>query len=118
MLFIIGNQAELFQVSELLPQDVYLKIFEDITIMDAAYGDDRDYLCSGGYSLVLQNEQDLNTVLEFFNYREYPYEWADMVTNDYVSAVFVFNNDFSVTLYMPLSICPKDFIDFKEDFIL
>lgn len=118
MLFIIGNRDGLFKAQSHISQDIFIKIFDDITIMDAIYGEHRDYLSAGGYSLVVQTEQDLLTVLKIFDYRAHPFEWTEKVTDDYISVLYVFNNDFSITIYMPLSICPHDYIDFEEDLIL
>ena len=64
MLFIIGNRDDLFKAQSHISQDIFIKIFDDITIMDAIYGEHRDYLSAGGYSLVVQTEQDLLTVLK------------------------------------------------------
>lgn len=118
MLFIIGNRDDLFKAQSDIPQEVFIKIFEDINIMDAIYGNRRNYLSAGGYSLVAQTKQDLLTVLKLFDYHAHPFEWAEKVTDDYISVLYVFNNDFSITIYMPISICPHDYIDFEEDLIL
>ena len=118
MLYIIGNYDDLFKAQSNIPQDVFIKIFEDINIMDVIYGNRRNYLSAGGYSLVAQSNQDLLTVLKIFDYRAHPFEWVEKITDDYISAIYVFNNDFSVKLYLPISICPKDYIDFEEDLIL
>ena len=117
MLYIIGNKDDLFKAQGEVPQDVFIKIFDDINLMDVIYGEHRDYLSVGGYSLVAQTRQDLLTVLKIFDYPTHPFEWVEKVTEDYISILYVFNNDFSVTLYMPLSICPQKYIDFEEDFI-
>jgi len=118
LLYIVGNYDDLFKAQSDIPQDVFIKIFSDIALMDAIYGENRDYLSAGGYSLVAQTKQDLLTVLKIFDYHAHPFEWAEKVTDDYISVLYVFNNDFSITIYMPVSICPHDYIDFEEDFIL
>lgn len=118
MLYIIGNYDDLFKAQSDIPQDVFIKIFEDINLMDAIYGKHRNYLSAGGYSLVAQTKQDLLTVLKIFDYRAHSFEWVEKITDNYVSVIYVFNNDFSVKLYLPISVCPKDYIDFEEDLIL
>ena len=73
--------------------------------LDAEYGDDRDYRESSGYSLIAENWDDFPQLNEIINTNIHAPEWATHIgKTDFISALYIMNNDFSLMVYLPLEI--------------
>ncbi len=65
-----------------------------------------------GYTVILDSASDLEVVKAFVDYSNRPCEWAERLgESEYLSAVFVKDNDTAVTLIMPLAIAPAHLLN-------
>ena len=108
MLYRIGTKKELLTVEPTLPASVYTDLCTGICFLDYEYGEDRDYLQIGGYAVLVENKEDLAEFKHILDYERHPCEWVLRAGDHcgYISALYILNNDFSITLYLPLAIAP------------
>ena len=104
-------------VASKLPERVYTELLRGTAILDAEYGEDRNYLQSGGYSLILESAEDLIRLKEAIDYERRPCEWATRIGKDtgFSSVLYITNDDFSIVVYMPISILPTTILNELED---
>ena len=106
MLYTIGTEKELPLVEEKLPHAVFLELFRSTILLDYAYNPNRNYMESGGYSLIAETEEDVAEIGKRINFETHPCEWVDLV-EDYTVSLFLMNDDFSIVLFIPLAITPE-----------
>ena len=111
MLYRIGTTKEISMLPCSLPENVLTEIFQGLVVLDAEYGEVRNYLESGGYTLVAEVSKDIPLLKEIINYDTHPCEWATRIGNTgFASALFILNNDFSIMVYLPIAIPPQSII--------
>ena len=110
----VGNFKEIMDMPGVLPEAVKQRLYESIYMLDLAYSRERDYLCTGGYCLVAQTEADVAEINSIINLEEHPCEWADRI-GDYLSALYLMNDDYSIVVFMPINIAPKTLLEELED---
>ena len=117
MLYRIGTARDLPKVANRLPERVYTEIAQGIYILDAEYGADRDPVQSGGYSLMIEDAEDLALFKEIVDYEVHPAEWVTTIgkKTGYLSALYLLNNDYAIMAYMPIEIAPATILDDMED---
>ena len=117
MLYRVGTTKELPMIRSHLPESVYEEVLCGVAILDCEYGADRNYLLSGGYSLIAQTKDDLLMVKKTIDYDAHCCEWATTIGKDtgYISALYIINDDFSIVIYMPKSIAPDIILTELED---
>ena len=103
MLYRIGTEKELDSVKDKLPKQVYEDLTIGIVVLDSEYGEDRDYLQEGGYSVIIETTADLPEFKKIVPYDTYSCEWAVKESRNcgYLCALYIMNNDFY--LLMPVS---------------
>ena len=107
MLYTIGTTAEVQTLPKHLPDRLVTEIFEGLVILDAEYGSTRDYLQIGGYSIVAETEEDISQLIPILDIRSRFPEWATWIGNSgFISMLYIFNNDFSIMVYIPATIMP------------
>lgn len=75
-----------------------------------------DELMLGGYSIVAENSQDITALRDFLDCENRPPEWANRLGNsNYLSALYVVNNDFTIKVILPDSIAPRTIKENLED---
>ena len=105
MLYTIGTAKALALLPPHLPNELLTEVLTGLVVLDAEYGDDRDYRESGGYSLIAENWDDLPRLNEIINTNIHAPEWATHIgKTGFVSALYIMNNDFSLMIYLPLEI--------------
>ena len=104
MLYRIGTLEEIANISSQFHAEVTEKLTECITILDDAYGTDRDYLHIGGYALLAQTREDFSTIQDI---TQNPYEWIIQLY-DYLCILYLLGDDFSVVLFIPAAIAPNN----------
>lgn len=115
MFYICETKKEAYSVGEHLPEEVLNELIIGSSVLDGEYGSERDYFKIGGYSAVVENEDDLDELKMIFNYEDYQCEWATVLgSSGYVSALYILDNDFSVMLFMPESIAPESILNETE----
>ena len=112
MIYSIGSFDDACKYTKVLNVDVFNDICLNIAHLKEHYGKNFDYTKIGGYSVVVENADDLMEFKDIIDYESHLCEWADSLPDGmYVSALFVVNNDLSVRLYVPKAIAPKSVLD-------
>lgn len=112
MLQKIGTVAQVKTIKEKLHPDLYQAVVHDLDLLDSAYGADRDYFTLGGYSIVIDSESDLKEVKSIIDFEtHFPEEVLLFSSCNYLAALFVMNDDFSIIVWLPVSLAPKNFLD-------
>ena len=107
MLYTIGTTAEIPTLPSHFPEKLVTEIFQGLVILDAEYEPTRNYLEVGGYSAILETKEDIQKFSHIINLETRQPEWATWISStDYISALYILNNDFSIMAYMPLTIAP------------
>lgn len=106
MLYRIGTAKEILAIPDEIPEIVQEKLYHVTAVLDEAYGAHRDYLCSGGYSLLGETKEDVDEMRSVINFENHPCEWADRL-EDYLCALYLLNDDFSIVVLMPIAVAPK-----------
>ena len=115
MLYRIGTVKEIDAIEDKFPREIVNKLYHCTSVLDEAYGADRDYLQSGGYSLLAENEQDLVGIKPIIDFDTHPCEWADPIGKEHLSALYLLNDNFSIVVFMPIAIAPPDLLSELED---
>ena len=117
LLYRIGTMGELSKAELPLPHPVLADLTRTTTTLDREYGAARNYLTTGGHSLIVEEEHDIPYLKQIINYDSHPCEWANKVAegSGYLSALYLLNNDFSITVYMPIAIAPNAIKSELED---
>ena len=114
MLYRIGTMKEIEFIRSRFPGAVMKKLSHCTAVLDEAYGADRNYLQSGGYSLLAENMEDLAGIWKVIN-EDHPCEWADRLDGEFLSALYLMNDDFSIVVFMPVAIAPSAILSELED---
>ena len=115
MLYRIGTVKEMRPLYDKFHEDVIAQLYHCTKVLDDIYGAERDYLQSGGYSLIAETTDDLSGIREIIDFDTHPCEWADRLDGDYLSALYLLNDDFSVVVFMPIAIAPPTLLSELED---
>ena len=116
MLYRIGLVSEIHTLPSSIPKQVRNEITQGLVVLDCEYGSDRDYLESGGCSILIENAEDLELLKAIVDYDRHPCEWATRIgKTGYSSALFIMNDDYSILVYMPVDICPDAILSELED---
>ena len=105
MLYTIGTTAEIPTLPSNLPEKLRTEIFQGLVVLDCEYGADRNYLESGGYSIIAETTEDISKFTAINLETRQP-EWATWISTDYISSLYILNDDFSIMAYMPATIMP------------
>ncbi len=115
MLYRIGTEAEISSLYEQIPERVITEVLQGVIVLDAEHGANRDYLTTGGYSLVADTAEDAGLAIVSIG-KDHPCEWVTRIgTSGWASALYVINNDFSIMLYAPESSMPIAILNELEE---
>ena len=106
MVYTIGTTREIPSLPCILPRSVRKEMLRCTVALDREYGEGRDYRQTGGYSVIVETEEDISNISPTLNLDAHFPEWVDKVDR-YAAALYLLNNDFSVVLFVPLAIAPK-----------
>ena len=107
MLYTIGTTAEISSLPKHLPERLITEIFQGLVVLDCDYGAERNYLETGGYSIIAETEEDISKLAPTIDICNRPPEWATWVgKSNFISMLYIFNNDFSIMVYIPAAIMP------------
>ena len=112
MIYKIGTMNELKRVGHRFPFDVRNDLVHYVAILDGEYGEDRDYFVHGGYCVIAETEDDVETVKEIIDYDTQLLEFATYSgeNKEYVNALFLLGDDFGIVLFIPSGIAPRKII--------
>jgi hypothetical protein len=101
LLYRIGTTAEIPSLPSHFPEKLITEVFQGLVVLDCEYGENRNYLESGGYSVILETDDDIQQLTKTLNIATRPPEWATWIDNTgYISALYILNDDFSIMVYM------------------
>lgn len=116
MLYTLGTANELSLLPSHLPEELATEVLTGLVVLDAEYGESRNYLESGGYSVIAETMEDIPGLKSIVDYEKHPCEWATKIgRTGFVSALYILNNDFSIMVYLPQDIAPTEIITELED---
>ena len=116
MLYTLGTANEVTLLPSHLPEELVAEVLTGLVVLDAAYGESRNYYASGGHSATAETLEDIPGLKAIIDYEKHPCEWATRIgMTGYVSALYILNNDFSIMVYLPQAIAPKEIISELED---
>lgn len=107
MLYRTGTASEIPMLSCELPELVTEEILRCVSVLDAEYGTARDYLTVGGYAVIAKTSKDVAELKSIIDYDSRLCEWVSEVGNTYLSALYLLGDDYSIVVFMPVSIAPK-----------
>lgn len=116
MLYTLGTANELSLLRSHLPEELRTEILTGLVVLDAEYGEFRNYLESGGYSVIAETVEDIPGLKAIIDYEKHPCEWATKIgRTGFISTLYILNNDFSIMVYLPQDIAPTEIITELED---
>ena len=116
MLYTIGTANGLSLLPAHLPEELRTEILTGLVVLDAEYSESRNYLESGGYSVIAENIEDIPGLKAIIDYEKHPCEWATKIgRTGYISALFILNNSFSIMAYLSQAIAPTAISNELED---
>lgn len=117
LLYRIGTQREIPPMRSKLPECAIAELCRCTATLDIEYGAKRNYLESGGYTLILEEAKDLAELRKIINCDTHPCEWANRIgeAGEFISALYLLNDDFSVVVLLPSAIAPDAILKDLED---
>lgn len=115
MIYKYGTVSEVYSTALRFPDEVFTELLRGSAVLDSEHGEDRDYYESGGYSIVIETADDLLALLETINIYSRPCEWATRLgSSGFISALYLFGNDYSIMVFMPQVIAPQAILNELE----
>lgn len=109
---VIKTTAEAWQLTDEVPEEVLTELVRGAAVLEAEYGDGG----AGGYAIVMQSDADMEEAKDLLDYSTMICEWATRLGDSgYLSALYIPDNEFSVVLYMPISLAPDNILLELED---
>jgi len=68
-----------------------------------------------GLALIAEDADDICEARKIVDFISHPVEWVNRLDENYLSALFVMNNSFVITLFMPADIAPDTILKEAED---
>ena len=76
-----------------------------LVVLNHEHEEVRNYLESGGYSVILETEDDIQQLAKTLDIVTTPPEWCTWIVNTgYISSLYIINDDFSIMVYMKAEI--------------
>ena len=118
MLYRVGTAGEIPPITHIFPPAIIQHLSTCIVTLDQAYGEKRNYMESGGYSLLAESAGDVHQMAAVVNLDTHPCEWVDLLhgEEDYLAALFLLNDDFSIVTYLPVDAAPETLRNEMEEF--
>lgn len=107
MLCRIGTRSEFTMLGCRLPKSVSDELLYYVSVLDSEYGAERDYLNIGGYILIAENCDDVCEMKAVIDYDSRLCEWASVIGDGYLSAMYLLDNEFAIVVFMPIDVAPK-----------
>lgn len=113
----IGTTQEVYFLRDVIPDSIFNDILRGVAVLDAEYGETRNYYEEGGYSVLIEGCDDLTKFRLLVDYEAHPCEWVihSEPERNYLCALYLLNDDFSILLYLPVSLAPEVLLQDLED---
>ena len=108
----ILHKPDLVYLPRDTPLEVKAIITELINTLDSEYGADRKLTDDGGYVLYLTKNDNIEEALKEIDIdlgKNAP-EYMDII-GEYISVLFLFNNEYGVNVFMPKKVAPQSWLD-------
>lgn len=116
MLYRIGHKKDVYSCGCKFHKRALSEIYTGLMILDETYGYDRNWEQEGGYSILAEAVEDVESIKTYVDFEHHPPEWVTSISyTEILSALFVVNNDFSIIVYMPKKIAPQILLNELED---
>jgi hypothetical protein len=103
----LPNLLDALEIERANGEKLITEVFQGLVVLDCEYGENRNCLESGGYSVILETEDDIQEFGKTLDIVTRPPEWATWIDNTgYISALYIINDDFSIMVYMRSEIIP------------
>lgn len=113
----IAHLSEIQKIS-LMPIEVQESIKSILVILDDSYGENRNkYSDDGGYVIVVESIEDFQIIKSntYIDIENIIVEYVDKIECSmgkiYTSSLVLCNNDFSISLIIPLEITPENILN-------
>ena len=110
MIYYLGTSSEISKLPRHFSKDVKNKLLHVLGVLDECYGKHRNYFTSGGYCVIIETKEDLESIDNVVSLSKILYEWVEQI-DDYLCALNLKGDDFSLVLFMPINIAPKNLIE-------
>ena len=111
-MYVIGTLKEAQKIKGVFPDVLFEAVCKDCEILDAEYGDDRNYYVRGGFAVIIDDNEDFLNLKNLIDFNIDMYELFNVIDSaSYVSSVYVINDDFAISLFMPESIAPDSILN-------
>lgn len=109
MTYHVSKKEHIQSLCSKFPECVIEKLMCHTSILDREYGANRNCLESGGYALVAETAEDLQTIRGTIDYETHLCEWAEAIgeNGEYISALYLMNDDYTILVLMPTAVAPK-----------
>ena len=110
--------SDLVRLPDFTPAGLKNALLDDLTLLSLAYGENRNFEDSGGFVLYCTPESTADELKAVFDPEKHCPEWASVMESEslYCSALYVLNNDFTVTLYVPIAMADEAIMEeLKEE---
>lgn len=68
-----------------------------------------------GLALIAEDMEDVCKVRDIVDFETHPAEWVNPLDGNFLSALFIMNNSFAITLVLPTNVAPKSILSELED---
>ena len=103
----LPNLLDALEIERANGEKLITEVFQGLVVLDCEYGEDRNYLESGGYSVILETEDDIQMLAKTLDIVARPPEWCTWIDNTgYISSLYIINDDFSIMAYLKSEIIP------------
>lgn len=110
MIHYLGRESEISTLPKRIPKAVTKKLHHVLSVLDECYGEQRNYFSCGGYCIIIETKEGLKSIDNVVSLSNILYEWVEQI-DDYLCALTLKGDDFSLVLFMPINIAPKNLIE-------
>lgn len=109
MLYIVGTTQQAEKIRSIFSPVIFQRVFELAEILDENYGKDRNIFGDdGGYACIVEDENDLKELKLSYgvDIGMLTEEYSTPIADNYIEVLFLFNNEFGMTLIAPIELEP------------
>jgi hypothetical protein len=108
----ILNLSDLAKITH-YPRAVVETIRQSIINLDTAYGTDRTRDGDGGLELIVESEEELQSLIQTLPYGDTP-ECSEVIHRGYIRAVYVINNNRTIDVSLPRAWATQNMLEVLE----
>ena len=102
-----------------VPVEVMAKVLEIATILDDSYGKDRSEKDLGGYILIAEDKEDIESINKLIDFEYTLPEYTEIVRcvngETFTSSLMLLSSDFSISLIVPFGLIPEKLLIHLEE---